>query len=187
MSESPQNSNPTGLISNQEGRQDDAESYPKQESTDHDNPVLQQQLQEGNHDIQTADYAQNMNMVAINDPNFDCQEMTPEQMEAYQLQQQQYYNSQYQSYYSNQAAAYYQQQQSTVAGATDTTDPNLSAASSTRRNAKPPYSYISLITMAIQQSGQKMMTLSEIYQWIMDLFPYYRQNQRHSLSQSQTT
>ena len=56
-------------------------------------------------------------------------------------------------------------------------------------HAKPPYSYISLITMAIQSSPSKMMTLSEVYQWIMDLFPFYRANQqrwqnsiRHSLS-----
>ena len=57
------------------------------------------------------------------------------------------------------------------------------------QHAKPPYSYISLITMSIQNSQSKMVTLSEIYQFIMDLFPYYRQNQqrwqnsiRHSLS-----
>ncbi|TNN15776.1 Silk gland factor 1 [Schistosoma japonicum] len=54
---------------------------------------------------------------------------------------------------------------------------------------KPPYSYISLITMAIQNSTTRMCTLSEIYQFIIDLFPYYRQHQqrwqnsiRHSLS-----
>ena len=57
------------------------------------------------------------------------------------------------------------------------------------QHAKPPYSYISLITMSIQNAPSKMVTLSEIYQFIMDLFPYYRQNQqrwqnsiRHSLS-----
>ena len=56
-------------------------------------------------------------------------------------------------------------------------------------HAKPPYSYISLITLSVQNSASKMCTLNEIYQFIMDLYPYYRQNQqrwqnsiRHSLS-----
>nr|CAD2180186.1 unnamed protein product [Meloidogyne enterolobii] len=56
---------------------------------------------------------------------------------------------------------------------------------------KPPYSYISLISMAIQQSDRKMCTLSEIYNFIMAYFEYYKnhgqrcswQNSiRHSLS-----
>jgi len=61
-----------------------------------------------------------------------------------------------------------------------------------RRNntpSKPPYSYISLITMAIQHAPSTMVTLNDIYQFIMNVFPYYRLNQqrwqnsiRHSLS-----
>ena len=56
-------------------------------------------------------------------------------------------------------------------------------------NSKPPYSYISLITLALTSSENKMSTLNDIYQFIMDRYPFYRQNQqrwqnsiRHSLS-----
>ncbi|XP_071945060.1 forkhead box protein J3-like [Antedon mediterranea] len=42
------------------------------------------------------------------------------------------------------------------------------------KDGKPPYSYANLITFAINSSVKKKMTLSEIYQWICDNFPYYR-------------
>jgi hypothetical protein len=43
-----------------------------------------------------------------------------------------------------------------------------------RREGKPPYSYVNLITFAINSTSKKRMTLNEIYQWIAENFHYYR-------------
>jgi len=43
---------------------------------------------------------------------------------------------------------------------------------------RPPYSYITLITRAIRDSPQQKATLNEIYDYIMESFPYYRDNKR---------
>ena len=43
---------------------------------------------------------------------------------------------------------------------------------------RPPFSYITLISMAIKSSPRKKLTLSEIYNYIMEHYPFYRENRR---------
>lgn len=44
----------------------------------------------------------------------------------------------------------------------------------THRNAKPPYSFSSLIFMAIESAPNKALPVKDIYQWIVDHYPYYQ-------------
>ncbi|XP_054648051.1 forkhead box protein N2-like [Dunckerocampus dactyliophorus] len=69
----------------------------------------------------------------------------------------------------------------------------LESASQHPASAKPPYSFSSLIFMAIEDSPDKRLPVKDIYGWIVDNFPYYRtasagwrNSVRHNLSLSKS-
>uniref|UniRef100_A0A3Q1C8H0 Fork-head domain-containing protein n=1 Tax=Amphiprion ocellaris TaxID=80972 RepID=A0A3Q1C8H0_AMPOC len=60
-------------------------------------------------------------------------------------------------------------------------------------SSKPPYSFSSLIFMAIEDSPNKSLPVKDIYEWIVNNFPYYRtatggwrNSVRHNLSLSKS-
>ncbi|KAM9849842.1 uncharacterized protein ACBR49_007129 [Aulostomus maculatus] len=76
-----------------------------------------------------------------------------------------------------------------LVSSTSTQPPAAAAASS----SKPPYSFSSLIFMAIEDSKNKQLPVKDIYGWIVNNFPYYRtaaggwrNSVRHNLSLSKS-
>ncbi|XP_067995378.1 forkhead box protein I2 [Melanerpes formicivorus] len=67
--------------------------------------------------------------------------------------------------------------------------PGLSPQQECLRPARPPYSYSALIAMAIHSAPGRRRTLSQIYQYVAENFPFYKKSKagwqnsiRHNLS-----
>ncbi|XP_017291471.3 LOW QUALITY PROTEIN: forkhead box protein I1 [Kryptolebias marmoratus] len=66
---------------------------------------------------------------------------------------------------------------------------SLSSQQELFKMVRPPYSYSALIAMAIQNAQDRKLTLSQIYQYVADNFPFYKKSKagwqnsiRHNLS-----
>ncbi|XP_018654061.1 hypothetical protein Smp_187740 [Schistosoma mansoni] len=53
-------------------------------------------------------------------------------------------------------------------------DPQIRLEYRTKWTGKPPFSYATLICLAMRELGKPKVTLSDIYGWIMNNFAYYR-------------
>lgn len=58
----------------------------------------------------------------------------------------------------------------------ETEQKNLTTGEPTRMDLypKPPFSYATLILLAINSTSEKRMTLQDIYKWIENNFPFYK-------------
>nr|USJ75257.1 forkhead box L2 [Macrobrachium rosenbergii] len=66
-------------------------------------------------------------------------------------------------------------QERTCSGNGNKKDENSKEINDIDPNKKPPYSYVALIAMAIKESPDRKLQLSEIYHWIATKFPFYQQ------------
>ncbi|KAI9252687.1 fork head domain-containing protein [Helicostylum pulchrum] len=114
------------------------------------------------------------------------QESTPwMQTPSSNTEQQQYYNTSTTINDSSDADVYMSDTSKSHRSRNSTTDMCVEK----NTEGKPPYSYATLIKYAIERSAENKLTLSQIYQWVIDHYPYYgsagsgwKNSIRHNLS-----